>query len=52
MKPTCLIVYASMTGNTEEIANLIGEGIVQAGTDLDMNDILEAEAADLEKLLL
>lgn len=49
MKPTCLIVYASMTGNTEEIANLIGEGIVQAGADLETKDILEAEPADLEK---
>lgn len=28
---TILIVYASMTGNTEEIADLIGEGIHQAG---------------------
>ena len=40
MKGTCLIVYASMTGNTEEIANLIGEGILQAGAAVDQKDIL------------
>lgn len=45
---TNLIVYASMTGNTEEIANLIGDGIHQAGADFDQKDILEVDAADLQ----
>ena len=45
---TNLIVYASMTGNTEEIANLIGEGIHQVGADFDQKDILEADATDLQ----
>jgi flavodoxin I len=45
---TNLIVYASMTGNTEEIANLVGEGIHLAGAAFDQKDILEADAADLQ----
>ena len=48
MKTTNLMVYASMTGNTEEIANLIGDGIIQAGAVVDQKDILEADAADLQ----
>ncbi|MCQ6279623.1 flavodoxin [Bacillus sp. EB600] len=47
MKGTCLIVYASMTGNTEEIANLIGEGILQAGAAVDQKDILEVDVKEL-----
>ena len=45
---TTLIVYASMTGNTEEIANLIGEGIHQAGEVFEQKDILEVDAAELQ----
>lgn len=45
---TNLIVYASMTGNTEEIANLIGEGIHQAGASFEQKDILEVDAAELQ----
>ena len=47
MKRTCLIVYASMTGNTEEIANLIREGILQAGAAVDQKDILEVDVTEL-----
>ena len=43
-----LIVYASMTGNTEEIADLIAEGIHQAGATLVQKDILEVDAAELQ----
>jgi len=43
----CLIIYASMTGNTEELATLIGEGIESAGGDVTMVDILDANASDL-----
>lgn len=49
MKGNCLIVYASMTGNTEEIATLIGEGIRQAGAAVEVKDILEADVSDLQK---
>jgi flavodoxin I len=45
---TTLIVYASMTGNTEEIADLIGEGIHQAGATFEQKDILEVDAAELQ----
>jgi flavodoxin I len=45
---TTLIVYASMTGNTEEIADLIGDGIHQAGAPFVQKDILEVDAAELQ----
>ncbi|MFZ7945827.1 MULTISPECIES: flavodoxin [Bacillaceae] len=48
MNPSCLIVYASMTGNTEELATLISEGIQSTGTTVMIKDILEVDAADLE----
>jgi flavodoxin I len=44
---TCLIVYASMTGNTEEMANLIGEGIQQNKVTVDIRDILEVDVSEL-----
>jgi flavodoxin I len=47
MNTTCLIVYASMTGNTEELANLIGEGIIEAGVTVNIKDILEVDVNDI-----
>ncbi|WP_342429845.1 flavodoxin [Neobacillus sp. FSL H8-0543] len=47
MSATCLIVYASMTGNTEEIANLVGEGIEQSQVTVEIKDILEVDVTDL-----
>ncbi|MDF2856877.1 MAG: flavodoxin [Neobacillus sp.] len=47
MSATCLIVYASMTGNTEEMANLIGEGIQQSQITVDIKDILEVDVSEL-----
>jgi len=47
MNAACLIVYASMTGNTEELANLIGNGILDAGVTVDIKDILEVDVKDL-----
>lgn len=47
MSARCLIVYASMTGNTEEIANLIGEGIRQTGIDVEIKDILLADSGEM-----
>ena len=45
----CLMVYASMTGNTEELAELIAEGIRKAGGSVEIKDILEADVTDLHK---
>ncbi|MFK9095123.1 flavodoxin [Bacillus salipaludis] len=47
MNRACLIVYASMTGNTEEVANLIGEGIQMAGVTAVIKNILEVDVIDL-----
>ena len=44
----CLIVYASMTGNTEEIAAIIGEGILDGDVKTVVKDILEVDAKELE----
>lgn len=49
MNATCLIVYASMSGNTEEIAGLIGEGIQLAGADVQIKDILEVDSKELQE---
>ncbi|MFP4977917.1 flavodoxin [Paenibacillus sp. CN-4] len=43
-----LIVYASLTGNTEEMAELIAEGIVQSGGGAVLKT---AEACSAEELL-
>ena len=45
----CLMVYASMTGNTEELAEWIAEGIRKAGGSVEIKDILEADVTDLHK---
>lgn len=49
MSDTCLIVYASMSGNTEEIANLIGEGINLEGIAVEVKDILTVDVSELPK---
>lgn len=49
MSDTCLIVYASMSGNTEEIANLIGEGINLEGIAVEVKDILTVDVSQLPK---
>jgi flavodoxin I len=40
-----IMVFASMTGNTEEMANSIAEGIRETGNDLEINDIIESSSA-------
>ncbi len=47
MLATCLIIYSSMTGNTKEIAEEIGKGIVEAGADVEIKDILLSDVTDL-----
>ncbi|MFD7525484.1 flavodoxin [Paenibacillus chitinolyticus] len=45
---TFIVVYASLTGNTEEMADAVAEGIKQAGGAVTIKDILDARAAELE----
>ncbi len=42
-----VLVYASMTGNTEEIANAVAEGIQEAGESVVVKQVLDATAAEL-----
>lgn len=42
-----LIAYASLTGNTEEIAELIAEGVRQAGHEAELKASYDCNAADL-----
>ncbi|SDJ06685.1 flavodoxin [Alteribacillus bidgolensis] len=44
-----IIVFASMSGNTEEMADLISESIREEGIDLTVTDVLEADPSDLEE---
>ncbi|CAH1190484.1 flavodoxin [Paenibacillus sp. JJ-223] len=42
-----LVAYASLTGNTEEIAELVVEGIEQAGHEAVLKSVTDCNAADL-----
>jgi flavodoxin I len=42
-----IMVYASMTGNTEEMANAIAEGIRESGGDLEIKDIFDNPSASM-----
>lgn len=42
-----LVAYASMTGNTEEIAELIVEGITQGGHEADLKSVTDCNASDV-----
>jgi flavodoxin I len=42
-----LVAYASMTGNTEEIAELIVEGIKQGGHEVDLKSVTDCNASDV-----
>lgn len=43
-----IIVYASMTGNTEEMAEIIAEGVREAGIEPEVKNVLDASANELE----
>lgn len=43
-----LIVYASLTGNTEEIAEITAEFFEAAGVDVDVVECVQADPADFE----
>ncbi|EKN64571.1 flavodoxin [Schinkia azotoformans] len=42
-----LMVYCSMTGNTETIAGLVEEGITESGFDIIRKDALEVDAHEI-----
>jgi flavodoxin I len=44
-----IMVYASMSGNTEEIANIIAEGINEQEIDLQVKEVMDVTASELEK---
>lgn len=44
-----IIIYASMTGNTEEISEIIAEGIREEGEELVMKSVMNADASELEQ---
>ncbi|KRN28340.1 hypothetical protein IV38_GL001339 [Lactobacillus selangorensis] len=45
---TAKIVFASMTGNNEEIAEIVQEGLEDAGVDVDVTEISQADASEFE----
>lgn len=44
-----IIICCSMTGNTEEMADAIAEGVREAGAEPVIRDIMDAEASELEQ---
>lgn len=47
--PKVLVVYASMTGNTEEMAEAIVEGAKEAGAEVVSKEAFDASAAELNE---
>ncbi|MDR6225730.1 flavodoxin [Desmospora profundinema] len=44
-----LLVYASMTGNTEEIAEWVAKGVRDAGVSIEVKEVMDTDPADLEQ---
>ncbi|MEW8987260.1 MAG: flavodoxin, partial [Bacillus sp. (in: firmicutes)] len=44
-----ILVFASMTGNTEEIAQLVGKGVKEAGVNLTIRELPAGEPKELEQ---
>lgn len=44
-----LIVYASLTGNTEEIADITAELLEEKGVDVDVVDCVQSDPVDFEE---
>lgn len=42
------IVYASMTGNTEEIADIVAEALENLGVEVEINECTQVDASDFE----
>ncbi|MCQ9209521.1 flavodoxin [Granulicatella seriolae] len=43
---TALIIYASLTGNTEEIADILAESLEDNGVEVDVKECTSATASD------
>ncbi len=43
------IVYASMTGNTEEIADIVAEAFEDLELEVEIDECTQVDAADFEK---
>lgn len=43
---TALIVYASLTGNTEEIADILAEALEDLGVEVDVKECTAAQASE------
>ena len=46
--PQALIIYASLTGNTEACADILAEALEEHGVEVTLHDVMQAEAADFE----
>ena len=46
--PQALIIYASLTGNTEACADILAEALEGHGVEVTLHDVMQAEAADFE----
>lgn len=44
-----IVVYASMTGNTEEMAEAIAAGVKEAGVEVVYKEAFDAKASELEQ---
>lgn len=44
-----LVVYASLTGNTEEMANLVEKGLQTEGVTVDKIDVIDVDLGTLEE---
>jgi len=44
-----MMVYASMSGNTEEIAQAIAEGVQEGGAEVEIKEVTEVTAKELEQ---
>ncbi len=42
------IIYASMTGNTEEIADIVAETMEELGIEVEIDECTQVDAADFE----
>jgi flavodoxin I len=43
-----ILIYASMTGNTEEMAEAVAEGVREEGEELVLKEVVHANAAELK----
>lgn len=47
MAKKVLIIYYSSTGNTKKMAQFIGEGVKEAGIDVEVKDVEKADIKDM-----